>query len=151
MKSIREIVRNCQEGLGVQRPLTALKFKTDGRELYVDQGEVLLEVGKRKWNRAWNEVLGPFLETLDYADEVAARWWPLGRTAQVVVDPDYGFGFPVLAESGVRTEIIRERILAGDLEDQIAKDFDISTVEVQRAVQSNWAVQPDRSVPCPER
>ncbi len=135
MKRIREIVLNCQEGLGVDRPLTKLKFKTDGREFYVDQGDFLLEVGKRKWNRAWNEVIGPFLESLDYADEVATRWWPLGKTTPVIIDPDYGYGFPVLADSGVRTEIIRERVLAGDLEDQIARDFNISSVEVQRAVQ----------------
>lgn len=135
LQEIREFVRNCQAFLGVDRPLTKLKFKTDGREFYVDRGQTLLEVGRRKRSQAWNEVLEPFLQSLDYADEVAARWWPLGKSNPIVVDPDYAYGFPVLAGSGVRTEIILERFQARDLDDQIAADFNIDPVDVQRALQ----------------
>ena len=89
---IRQIVRNCQDLLRVDRPLVTLRFKTGGREIFVDRGEVLLEVGRRKRMQAWNEVLGPFLEELDYdAHELARRWWPLGKTAPILVDPDQGF------------------------------------------------------------
>lgn len=136
LKAIRRIVENCQELLGVSRPLTALRFKTSGREVFVDQGDVLLEVGRHKRMRAWESVLRPFLETLDYnADAVAARWWPLGRAVPILVDPEYAFGIPVIAGSGVRTEIILERSRAGDLADEIAADFNVSNLEVQRALQ----------------
>jgi uncharacterized protein (DUF433 family) len=135
LKSIRRIVSNCQELLHVSRPLTTLKFKTDGREIFVDQGDVLLEVEKRKGQRAWSDFLEPFLEELDYGPEFARRWWPLGKDKPIIVDPDYGHGFPVIKNSGVRTEIILERFQAGDLNDQIAKDFNISEIEVERALQ----------------
>lgn len=96
---------------------------------------MLLGARRRKRNRAWNEVFEPLLQTLDYEDEVATRWWPLGRAHQIVIDPVYGFGFPVVAGSGVRTEIILERVHAGDLDDQIARDFNLDRVQVQRALQ----------------
>ena len=136
LRMIREIVRNCQEILGVPRPLTTLRFKTGGREVFVDRGDVLLEVGRKKRMQAWNEVLEPFLQELDYdANQRVARWWPLGRSTPVVIDPEYGFGFPVVAKSGVRTEIILERFRAGDLKEQISADFNIEQVHVERALQ----------------
>jgi uncharacterized protein (DUF433 family) len=136
LRQIRQIVANCQEILKVARPLATLRFKTDGREIFVDRDDALVDVGRRKRRRAWEEVLRPYLETLDYnADDLAHRWWPMGRDERILVDPDYGFGFPVVADTGVRTEIILERFQAGDLNDQIAEDFNITTLEVQRALQ----------------
>jgi len=132
---IRRLVRNCQDIFQEPRPLATLKFKHGGRDVFVDRGAHLLEVGRRKGMQAWNEVLGPFLEDLDYAYDVASRWWPLGRASPVLVDPDYSFGLPVIASRGVRTEIILERFKAGDLEEQIAQDFSLQPAEVQRALQ----------------
>jgi len=136
LPAIRQIVRNCQEILLIERPLATLKFKAGGREIFVERADdTLLEVGRRKGMQAWNEVLGPFLEDLDYSGELASRWWPLGHDKPIVVDPEYGYGFPVVASSGVRTEIIRERFEAGDLEAQIARDFNLDPIAVERALQ----------------
>ncbi|MBM2812762.1 MAG: hypothetical protein HW416_3521 [Chloroflexi bacterium] len=41
----------------------------------------------------------------------------------------------MLDGSGVRTEIILERFQARDLDDQIAADFHIDPVDIQRALQ----------------
>jgi uncharacterized protein (DUF433 family) len=136
LKQIRAVVENCQQILGVARPLTTLRFKTDGREIFVDRGESLLEIGRRKGQMAWAQVLDPFLATLDYnAEGVARRWWPQGRNMPVVIDPEFGFGFPVIAGSGVRTEIILEQFQAGALDDEIAEDFNLDPKDVQRALQ----------------
>ena len=136
LRQIRHVVANCQEIWRISRPLVTLRFKTDGREIFVDRGDVLVEVGKRKRAQAWNELLQPFLQELDYdAQQLARRWWPMGRSAPIVVDPDYGFGLPVVSGSGVRTEIILERFRAGDLHEQIADDFNLSPIDVQRALQ----------------
>jgi uncharacterized protein (DUF433 family) len=135
VKGIRKLVQNCQTQLNISRPLTTLKFKADGHDLFVNQGDTLLGLGKRRGQRAWNEILGPFLEDVDYTDAFVSRWWPLGRDKPIVVDPEYGYGLPVVADSGVRTEIILERFQAGDLRDQIAQDFNIDSIEVERALQ----------------
>ncbi|MEX2372587.1 MAG: DUF433 domain-containing protein, partial [Dehalococcoidia bacterium] len=112
-------------------------FKTDGREIFIERGGVLVEVGRRRRSQAWSEVLMPFLESLDYDDTLALahRWWPLGREGLVVVDPEFGFGLPVVDGSGVRTEILLERYRAGDLAGQIAQDFNLESEYVERAIQ----------------
>ena len=45
----------------MEHPLVTLKFRTDGSEIFVDQGEKLHEVGKRKGEQAWSVFLAPFL------------------------------------------------------------------------------------------
>ncbi len=134
LHQIREIVHNCQPILKVPRPLISLRFKTDGREIFVDRGAALLEVGRRKGSLAWTEVLEPFLQDLDYADQVAHRWWSLGHDGEVLIDPEFGFGLPVIAGSGVRTETILEQFQAGESTARIAKDFNVSTAQVERAL-----------------
>lgn len=94
----------------------------------------LLNVGLRRGMQAWDEVLDPFLDTLDYEEELARRWWPRGKSEPVVVDPDYGFGLPVVAGTGVRTEIIAERKRAGDALEEIAYDFGVGVSEVEAAI-----------------
>ena len=56
----------------------------------------------------------PFLKDLEYHNEFARRWYPLGKDEPVVIDPDYSFGLPVVVGSGVRTESIAEQYYAGD-------------------------------------
>jgi len=155
LSEIRKIVEECQTDLGYPRPLTSLKFKTDGRETFVSVGDQLLGLRKRRGQRAWNEVLAPFLEELDYRDSYASRWWPLGRDKPIVIDPDYGFGLPVVNKSGVRTEIILERSQSGDSPEQIADDFNLRVADVKealayektRAARFSWIGQFPRASP----
>lgn len=132
---VRKIVTAAQETFGVRHPLSMLSFKTDGRDVFVEDGTLLHNLLRNKSQPAWDAILGPFLETLDYRDAIAYRWWPLGKDRPILVDPEYGFGQPVVAGSGVRIEIIRERISAGDSNSQIAYDFAVSEADVEAVSQ----------------
>lgn len=135
VSTVRRIVENCEEQFATSYPLSTLRFKVGGRDVFVDDGSTLHDVLRHKGALAWDDVLGPFLETLDYHEAFAVRWWPAGRSGHVVIDPAVGYGLPVIAGSGVRTEIIRERERAGDSWEQIARDFNISRSDVARAVE----------------
>lgn len=124
LRRIRQINEFCQLALNRDRPLVSETFKTDGRQVFeIAQGAFLLDVLHGQGTQAWDEVLDPFLETLDYEDELARCWWPRGKEEPIVVDPDYGFGLPVVSGSGVRTEIVAERFRAGDAKEEITYDF----------------------------
>ena len=115
LKAIRKINEYCQLFLQKTRPLVTETFKVSGRDIFVLAGHGhLVNVSSQRGMQAWDEVLDPFLETVDYENELARRWWPMGREYPVVVDPEFGFGLPVIAGSGVRTEILAERARAGD-------------------------------------
>jgi uncharacterized protein (DUF433 family) len=133
---IREVVRYCQDELGAAYPLATETFKADRKRIYTTAGDGrLLEVlGGQRGAQAWDEVLDPFLDTLDYQNDFARRWWPLGKDDLVVVDPDYGFGSPVIVGSGLRTELVGERREVGDPPEVIAYDFSLTPEQVVSAL-----------------
>jgi uncharacterized protein (DUF433 family) len=142
-KRIRQINAYCRLYLKEPRPLVTQKFKVAGRDIFLDDDfDVLVDVGREAGMLAWREVLEPFLEDVEYENELARRWWPLGKERMVVVDPDYGFGLPVIEGTGVRTEIIAERHRAGDSIDEIAYDFDVTPEQIKDAL---WWEMPKKA------
>lgn len=136
LRAVRQIVTDCEDLLGTRYPIATHEFETDGHEIFVrlrDSGTLVGLLG-RKWETAWREILHPFLKQIDYREGYAARWWPMGRDGHIVVDPEYGFGLPVIAKTGYRTEIIAERF-EHELEDDIAKELGLPVLQVQRALQ----------------
>ncbi len=125
----------------LQRPLVTERFMTDGSDFFVRRDGALIEVGIGRFpgERAWDEVLAPFLETVEYERQYVRRWWPIGRNRRVVVDPDFGFGLPVIAGSGVRTEIVYEQAQAGVPHERIALDFGIGQDDIDHAIQFEGA------------
>ena len=137
LRAIRAAVGSCQAMLGLPRPLVTERFKSDGREFFVQCEDALIEVGigRRRGERAWTEVLDPFLQTVAYEGEFVRRWWPIGQNRRVIVDPEYGFGLPVVAGSGVRTETIYEQVQGFVPQKRIAADFNITLEDVEHAIQ----------------
>lgn len=135
-KQIRKINATARFYLKTNRPLVTETFKVKGRNIFVDEGfGILINVGHEAGMRAWDEILDPFLDTVEYEGEIVRRWWPLGKEFAVLIDPDYGFGLPVVEGVGVRTEIIAERYRAGDNTDEIAYDFDVTPKQIGDALQ----------------
>lgn len=138
-KRIRKINATAHFYLKRDRPLVTERFKVTGRDIFVDAGfGVLVDVGYGAGMQAWDEVLDPFLDTIEYEDEIVRRWWPLGKDVAVLVDPNYGFGLPVVEGVGVRTEIIAERYKSGDRTDEIAYDFDVTPKQIEDALR--WEI-----------
>ena len=137
LPAIRAAVESCQAMFHLERPLVTERFKSDGRDFFVQRDAALIEVGigRRRGERAWTEVLGPFLKTVAYEGGFVRRWWPIGEDRRVIVDPEYGFGLPVVAGSGVRTEIIYEQVQGFVSQHRIADDFNITLEDVEHAIQ----------------
>ena len=137
LQGLRGLIGEARELMGVERPLVELRFRTDGRALFVQQveGEPLISISRLKAQQAWDEVLAPFLTTVEYAGDLAHRWWPMGHEQHVMVDPEYGFGQPVVEDTGVRTEILWEQFVSGRTSTQIACDFAVTADLVEKALQ----------------
>lgn len=135
LPTIKKINDFCRTYMRYTRPLVTEKFKVAGEEVFILAGRSdLLNVSAKAGMMAWEEVLDPFLEGVDFENELIQRWWPQGREVPVVLDPDYGFGLPVVYGTGVRTEILAERARAGEDEAEIAYDFGLDYEEVEAAL-----------------
>lgn len=52
----------------------------------------------------------------------------------IVIDPQRGFGLPIIARRGIRADVIAERYRAGDSPEFIAEDFELTMDEVWEAI-----------------
>ena len=136
LPGIRKIVAHTGILLKVQRPLVAEQWKVGGRAAFVRvcYDSLRLMDERQQARQYWDSVLSPFLETIEYEDGFARRWWPLGAEQRIVVDPDIGFGQPVVAGSGVRTESVLEQLKAGSSLEQTAYDFALQVKDVGYAL-----------------
>lgn len=142
LRRIRQINRYCQLVLNTDRPLVTETFKVKGHNVFVmvSDEDHLLNVGYQRSTQAWDDILDPFLETVEYENELVRRWWPKGKDEPIVVDSDYGFGLPVIEGSGVRTGIIAERQhRAGDTNNEIAYDFSVDILQIEAALRYEQA------------
>ena len=64
------------------------------------------------------DIVRPYLSQLDFgSDDVAARWYPLGKEGGVVLDPEHSFGAPILAEHHIPVDTLSAAYHA-ELEDR---------------------------------
>lgn len=68
----------------------------------------LVELGGHG-QQAFPQVLKPYLEQLEFGvDGVAARWWPMGKHAGVLVDPRIAFGAPIIEDTRIPASTLAE-------------------------------------------
>jgi uncharacterized protein (DUF433 family) len=112
LRAIRAAIENAKAIFGTEYPFTANRFLTDGKTIFYEalsEGEIeLTDLVRRQL--VFEHIIRPELYAgIEFAaDGRAKRWFPLKRSNVVVLDPEISFGKPVLAEYGVRTDLIVE-------------------------------------------
>ncbi|MFL5382110.1 MAG: DUF433 domain-containing protein [Longimicrobiaceae bacterium] len=63
--------------------------------------------------QAFPQLVKPYLEQLEFGvDDVAAKWWPMGKEAGVLVDPRIAFGAPIIEGTRIPASTLEEAFLA---------------------------------------
>lgn len=136
VKSAREYLAKQMEA---EFPFAQYRFKTDGRELWMDYAQFEADAGDKTLlvascggQLAWSDIIGK-LQEFDYdADGLAVRWRVGGADHDIVIDPRVQFGAP--AVGGVATWVYKGRWEAGEPLDEIADDFGVPNSSVLQAL-----------------
>jgi uncharacterized protein (DUF433 family) len=138
-KAVRIAALNARELLGRHHPFSTRIFKTDGRSIFAEivrgtDDEHLLDIVKNQF--VFARIISPSLyEGVEFnASNDPQRWWPLGKKHSVVIDPERGFGAPIVARSGVPTRILANAFKAEGSAEFVAKWYEVSEREVRDAV-----------------
>lgn len=148
MHRMRPAVERLREVTQTRYPLASAKLWLDveGRELVARVQEqvglesqlslVVIRTGQLSFD--WSKQARHFQASLDWSsddeDAVPTRIFPDHSNHLVEIDPRRGFGDPVIAGRGVRTDIIAELVRAGDPVDMIAELYDLERAQVEAAV-----------------
>jgi len=144
MPKVRRAVQYVSERMGVDRPLIYQSFRTDGVDLFVDRlGQI--ENASRSGQLALKAAMNSRLARVDWDRGIAARIFPYTRSSEdqdprlIVISPDFGFGQPVLAGTGVRVSIIRDRFRAGEAAQELADDYGVALGKIEEAIRMQAA------------
>jgi uncharacterized protein (DUF433 family) len=138
MHTVRLVHREARDEFKVRHPFAIKRFETDGRTIFhrfVEAGAEHL-VDRKRFQTAFTIVVDPLMKKVDYHDltQDAARYWPLGRTRPVMIDPGRSFGEPVVT-SGVPTRVLYNARRGGDPKERIARWYSVSVDEVVAAIE----------------
>lgn len=76
-----------------------------------------------------------FITRLEFGDDdVANRFWPMGKNNAILVDPKRRFGQPVIGKSNISPDAINSHFKANDPPAYIAAIFGLSEKEVNDAI-----------------
>ncbi|CAN0464833.1 unnamed protein product, partial [Phaeothamnion confervicola] len=81
------------------------------------------------------EVFSPFCKKVDFnKNDLAERFFPMGRNHNVVIDPKRQFGQPVVGGTNVLTETIFNLFKGGESVSMISRLYDLTLSQVNDAV-----------------
>jgi len=132
VRAAREYV---SKQLEAEFPFAEYRFKTDGKDLWMDYAQIEAGMGDKKLlmasnkgQLAWSDIIGRLQEFEYESDGIAVRWHVAGRDENVIIDPRIQFGAPSV--EGVATWAFKGRWEAGETLDDIADDFGLSNSDV---------------------
>jgi len=120
-------------------PFATASFRTDGKTVILhvldeESGDDHLIDLFRHGQYLMQKVIEPSLKGLEFEDDIAARWWPLGRAKGIVIDPKRQFGQPIDDATGVPTSVLAQAAQTEGSTAQAAKMFMVPVQSVKRAV-----------------
>jgi uncharacterized protein (DUF433 family) len=122
-------------------PFAARRVFTDGQRVFATLARdpsvaEMIELSRDAMDQIIaGRVFEPFLDDVDFdaVTTLAERWWPLGRSVPVVLDPRIAFGAPVVAGTRIRTNIVAG-MASRTTPDETARVYRVSVESVQAAV-----------------
>jgi uncharacterized protein (DUF433 family) len=140
LREIRAAREYVQRQLTSEFPFAEYRFKSEGRNLWMDYVQIEGEKARGtllKANQAgqlaWADILGR-LKEFEYEHQgIVVRWWVAGTSSPIVIDPRISFGSPAI--KGTPTWIIKGRWNAGETDTEIAEDFGLQKDEVRKALE----------------
>jgi len=141
LKVIRATVEAAARNFGKDYPLTNQQFLTDGKRIFLQAVEAatgeprMIDVLRKQF--VFADIIKPSLYAgIEYGEDGAIRWYPMGRRKSIVLDPALQFGTPVLAKAGIPTDTIHASFIAeGRDKAMVARIFSITPRMVSDAVE----------------
>lgn len=141
IRDVRSAIHYAEQELGVDRLLLDKRLLTHGKELFLERYGELLSLSRAD-QIVLRRVFEDHLARVDWSTHrFPIRLHPFtgedhGRAAPraIAVDPQIAFGRPVVASAGVTTQVITDRINAGEELEEVAEDYGITVEEAEEAI-----------------
>lgn len=109
-------------------------MRTDGRKLFLETPEGIITLdGTNQFNL---KLLKVFFKNLEFdGDDLASRYWPLGKEKNIVVDPEHKMGHPVIKGTNIFPQVIYNHYVAKESIEYISFLYEISKQSVLDSIE----------------
>ncbi|MEM8814466.1 MAG: DUF433 domain-containing protein [Pseudomonadota bacterium] len=141
VRSAIEYLKTRTRRAGDRRhPLISRQLETDGLDLFIERYGNLVNISQ-DGQIAMRDVMSAALKRIERDRHgIPVKLYPFTRSrmdqapALVVIDPLLSAGRPVIAGTGLATEVIAERYKAGESIEELARDYERREEEIEEAV-----------------
>jgi uncharacterized protein (DUF433 family)/DNA-binding transcriptional MerR regulator len=142
LQHVRAAARLASEHFRTDHPFASCRVFTDGSSIFSAMSSEEASPDVVKWQRAEIEqlvaggIFESFLQEIQFDPEtsLAYRWWPLGQSRPVVLDPRISFGAPIIDGTAVRTVTVA-RMAAHLSVNEAAVAYELERRQVEAAVE----------------
>lgn len=111
-------------------------------QLLVNERQILYGVDEDTWVRAdksnqvvIHKLITDFFKKIDFSEnELAQRFWPLGKDHHIVVDPHHQFGQPVIKGTNINAATLFSMYVSGEPIATIGILYDLTEAQVNDAI-----------------
>lgn len=120
--------------LNTPYPFAKTKLLNDKRSVwYEHSGELVKIDGKRQLSLS--RVLSPYLNKIEFdKDNIALRYYPLGKNHKIVIDPKHQFGQPTILGTNIKAEIIYFLYKGKETKKNICELYNLTIQQVNDAI-----------------
>jgi len=139
LERVRSAHKIARAQMGLEYPFASLRLEVFVRHIVIVPSEsnpwsslaVLDSPGVWTLPGIVSELLH---QGFEYKDDLASRWFPLGKGVPIVVDPRYAAGVPTIPDRGVTIATIKDRFKMGQSINFIAKDLVLQRDQVEAVI-----------------
>ena len=139
-RAIRYLAAHARHTMDKRHPLLGHALETDGLDLFIEQYGQTINIS-RAGQTAMREIISAALRRIDRDPAgVPIKLYPFTRGATddtpalIVIDPRLSAGRPVIAGTGLATQLIAERYKAGESISDLAHDYERGNEEIEEAI-----------------
>lgn len=135
---VRRAHENASQMLNLEYPFAQETLEAIGghivRRIHEDDAEESLQSLDEPGLWTMPGLIVGIVEQIAYERDLAAQWYPAGKSLPIVVDPRISSGVPTILGRGVTVHVIHKRFVSGQRMDFIANDFALEPIVVEEAV-----------------
>ena len=139
-RAIQYLAQHAQGAMDQRHPLISRELETDGLDLFIEQYGQLINISQAG-QTAMREIITAALRRIDRDPAgVPIKLYPFTRSTMddtptmIVIDPMLSAGRPVIAGTGLATQLIAERYKAGESISDLAHDYERENKEIEEAI-----------------
>lgn len=130
LKSRAAVAKDLQ----IPYPFASAKLLSDGKKIWYEFKDSIVNADGTK-QTDFIEFIRKFANKIEFnSNKIAEKFWPAGKSSDVIVNPHHQFGQPVLNGTNINAEVIFSMYESGEPIETIGILYDLTKKQVNDAI-----------------